>query len=323
MATHSESPLLQRLLLLARCGTRRSAARRRVPAVRVKLSLLRLTDIHSGIDEVPTAEPTAELTAAADGRPQREAAAAHDRAVYAHASLDFHASTSPLTTRSARRIRARAPPVVAERSAGVVDIGGAHGEAQGEKHDGAALERRRRRRRRPRRRAARRLRRGRCRRRRATAAAASVAAREPQTLRVARTTAWCGRRRGRRSPRSSGGVAAAGDRVLRRRGADVRRHGADDGDFLERHGRVDVAIDYAFIEYDDGERGQVWDGEHPGGHGAVPEPTLLAAAPEAGRGGLGGARRTEAGADGRGASSLVGAGEPTAKRGASRRPSPR
>ena len=47
---------------------------------------------------------------------------------------------------------------------------------------------------------------------------------------------------------------------------------------LERHGRVDVAIDYAFIEYDDGERGQVWDGEHPGGHGAW-EVTLLAAAP--------------------------------------------
>ena len=47
---------------------------------------------------------------------------------------------------------------------------------------------------------------------------------------------------------------------------------------LERHGRVDVAIDYAYVEYDDGERGQVWDGEHPGGYGAW-EVTLLAAAP--------------------------------------------
>ena len=44
---------------------------------------------------------------------------------------------------------------------------------------------------------------------------------------------------------------------------------------LERHGRVDMAIDYAHVKYDDGERGQVWDGEHPGGTGAW-EVTLLA-----------------------------------------------
>ena len=44
---------------------------------------------------------------------------------------------------------------------------------------------------------------------------------------------------------------------------------------LERHGRVDMAIDYVYVKYDDGERGQVWDGDHPGGHGAW-EVTLLA-----------------------------------------------
>ena len=44
---------------------------------------------------------------------------------------------------------------------------------------------------------------------------------------------------------------------------------------LERHGRVDMAIDYAHVKYDDGERGQVWDDEHPGGTGAW-EVTLLA-----------------------------------------------
>ena len=44
---------------------------------------------------------------------------------------------------------------------------------------------------------------------------------------------------------------------------------------LERHGRVDMAIDYAYVKYDDGERGQVWDGDHPGGHGKW-EVTLLA-----------------------------------------------